>query len=76
MELKFSLIGLSILGAALHNLTQIVVVRVVLIRHDTIFYLTPLLILSGITTGIITGYLAYLLKDSFLLNESELLEIS
>jgi len=76
MELKFSLIGLSILGAALHNLTQIVVVRLLLIRHDTIFYLTPLLIISGIATGIITGYLAYLLKDSFLLDEREPLEIS
>ncbi|MFO7896412.1 MAG: Gx transporter family protein [Candidatus Cloacimonadales bacterium] len=71
IQLRFSLIGLSILGAVLHNITQIVVVRLLLIRHDTIFYLTPLLILTGIATGIITGYLAYLLSDSLRLTENE-----
>lgn len=57
-KINFSLIGISILGAICHNFAQIIVVRLVLIKENSIFYLTPLLIILGIVTGIITGYLA------------------
>ncbi len=56
-KLKFSPIGISILGAVFHNLTQIIVVRFVLIKENEIFYLTPILILLGLLTGMIMGYL-------------------
>ena len=56
--INFSLIGISILGAISHNFAQIIVVRLILIKENSIFYLTPLLIILGIVTGIITGYLA------------------
>lgn len=59
--INFSLIGLSISGAVGHNLTQLLVVRFILIRQNSIFYLTPLLLIVGIITGILTGYITYLL---------------
>ncbi len=67
----FSIIGISIIGAVAHNLTQIVVVRILLIRENSIFYLTPILVIMGIVTGIVTGYLTYLIKDSLFAKEDE-----
>ncbi len=60
-KINFSIIGISILGAIFHNLAQISAVRFFLIKENSIFYLVPVLILMGIVTGIITGYLAHLL---------------
>lgn len=57
-KLGFSIIGISVLGAVTHNLVQLTVVRFLLIRQSAIFYLTPLLILLGIVTGIIIGFIA------------------
>jgi len=54
----FSIIGISIIGAVTHNLVQLIVVRSLLIKQSAIFYLTPLLILLGIVTGIIIGFIA------------------
>lgn len=62
-NIGFSMIGISILGAVTHNLVQMVVVRLLLIKGNAIFYLTPLLILMGIVTGIIIGYIAKLFQD-------------
>ncbi len=59
-KINFSIIGISILGAVFHNLAQISAVRFLLIKENSIFYLSPILILMGIITGIITGYLAHL----------------
>jgi heptaprenyl diphosphate synthase len=60
-RVNFSLIGLSISGAVVHNLTQLVMVRLILIDQNSIFYLTPLLLIMGIITGILTGYITFLL---------------
>ena len=57
-KLPFSFIGISVLGAIAHNLGQLLMVRTILIKENSIFYLTPLLILMGIVTGIIIGYVA------------------
>ncbi|MBT3169572.1 MAG: Gx transporter family protein [Candidatus Cloacimonetes bacterium] len=62
-KISFSFIGVSILGAIAHNFTQILVVRILLIKENSIFYLTPILIILGIITGIITGYLAILFYE-------------
>jgi heptaprenyl diphosphate synthase len=53
----FSLIGISICGAVAHNFGQLIVARMVVIRQDSIFYLTPIMILMGIATGFIIGYI-------------------
>ncbi|MEA1972313.1 MAG: Gx transporter family protein [Candidatus Cloacimonadota bacterium] len=57
-SLNFGIVGISILGAISHNLTQIVVVRYVLIQNSEIFYLTPMMIILGLVTGIVTGLVA------------------
>ena len=62
-KVSFSMIGISVLGAVAHNFAQITVVRLILIKENTIFYLTPLLIFMGIVTGIIIGYIAKLFMD-------------
>ena len=70
-RIPFSVIGISICGAVAHNLTQIVLVRFILIKSSTIFYLTPILIIFGITTGIFTGYLTHLIQERFLQDGNE-----
>ena len=64
-KIAFSVIGISIAGAVVHNITQLVIVRSILIKENSIFYLTPLMILMGIVTGVITGYLAKMFMDRF-----------
>jgi heptaprenyl diphosphate synthase len=63
LPVNFSILGISIGGATAHNFAQICLVRFLLIKENTIFYLTPLLILMGIVTGIVTGYVARILLD-------------
>jgi heptaprenyl diphosphate synthase len=64
-KIAFSVIGISIAGAVAHNVTQLLIVRMILIKENSIFYLTPLMILMGIVTGVITGYLAKMFMDRF-----------
>jgi len=52
----FSIIGVSILGAVSHNLTQLFVAYLFLIRHRGVFLILPFLIVAGVVTGFITGY--------------------
>ena len=63
LPLRFSILGISIAGAVSHNFAQISLVRWLLIKENSIFCLTPILILMGIVTGIITGYLAKILIE-------------
>ena len=63
IPVNFSIIGISIAGAVSHNMGQLLAVRILLIREDEIFYLTPLLIIMGMITGVVTGYIAYLLVN-------------
>ncbi|MCB5262357.1 MAG: Gx transporter family protein [Candidatus Cloacimonetes bacterium] len=60
---RFSLTGISILGAISHNLTQLVLARYLIIQSDSLFVLTPILILFGLISGIITAYICYYLED-------------
>lgn len=50
----FSILGISMAGAAAHNLGQLAVAAM-LIRHTGIFYYLPILLLSSIPTGFLTG---------------------
>lgn len=52
------LIGISIIGALVHNLTQISVVYLLLIKNNGIFMLLPWLGISSVVTGWITGVIA------------------
>lgn len=60
---RFSLTGISILGAVGHNLAQLVIARWVIIHSDSLFILTPILILFGLFSGILTAFLCYYIEE-------------
>lgn len=53
----FSLIGISMSGAALHNIGQIVMASLMM-RNTAVFSYLPLLLLAGIVTGLLTAVVA------------------
>jgi heptaprenyl diphosphate synthase len=53
-----SLVGISMIGAMVHNLAQIGLAYFLIIHHRSIFYLVPLLGISAVITGVITGLVA------------------
>ncbi|MGI6144594.1 MAG: Gx transporter family protein [Clostridia bacterium] len=55
-----SIIGVSMVGAVSHNVGQLITASF-LIQTPYIFYYLPVLLLAGIPTGLITGYIARLL---------------
>lgn len=57
---KFSIVGVSMAGGVFHNLGQITVAAQ-LVSNAKIFYYFPVLLFSGIATGIIIGFFAYYL---------------
>ncbi|MCF7912662.1 MAG: Gx transporter family protein [Candidatus Cloacimonetes bacterium] len=61
-KLGFSILGVSIIGATAHNIMQLVIVNWLLVHSTAVWKLLPLMILLGLVTGLITGYLAYLLS--------------
>lgn len=52
----FSMIGLSLAGAAGHNIGQLLAAGL-LLQSTAILYYLPVLLLAGIPTGFITGFL-------------------
>jgi heptaprenyl diphosphate synthase len=60
---KLSITGISILGAVSHNLAQLLLARWVIIAQDSLFVLTPILILFGLFSGVITAYLCYYIEE-------------
>ncbi|MGC9336501.1 MAG: Gx transporter family protein [Candidatus Cloacimonadia bacterium] len=66
-RLGLSLVGLSILGAVFHNLVQLTVAYFILIKSVRLFSLVPVMLVLALITGIITGSIASLLKDKFIL---------
>jgi heptaprenyl diphosphate synthase len=59
LRLPLGILGISICGAVGHNFGQLLMVRLLLVPNDGIFHLTPLLIIVGMVTGIITGSIAW-----------------
>jgi len=56
--LKFSVLGVSVGGAVVHNVIQLYCVRWLLIQRDSVLKLMPVLIVIGIVTGLLTGIIA------------------
>ena len=54
---KFSLYGVSILGAVMHNLAQLTV-AVFVVKQLKLGYYGPILILSGVIMGVLTGMIS------------------
>jgi uncharacterized membrane protein len=61
-RLGFSILGVSIIGATAHNIMQLAIVNWLLIHSNAVWKLLPLMLGLGLVTGLITGYLAYLLS--------------
>lgn len=53
-----SLVGLSIIGAGVHNAAQLFTVYFVLIKNSAVFVIAPWLGISAVITGFITGVIA------------------
>ncbi|MBI5788332.1 MAG: Gx transporter family protein [Candidatus Schekmanbacteria bacterium] len=58
----FSLIGVSVIGAYVHILTQLWLAYWILIQHPGIFSLLPLFLVISLLTGLINGLGAEILK--------------
>jgi MAF protein len=55
---RISPIGVSVIGAVAHILTQLMLVYLFLVKHEGIFVLLPILLVTAVIAGIINGYLA------------------
>jgi heptaprenyl diphosphate synthase len=61
----FSEIGVSLVGALVHNLAQLTVVYFLLVRNEGIFLLLPLMLLTAVGTGFLNGLAARFLINHF-----------
>ena len=59
----FSVIGISILGALAHNLTQLCLACLLFVKRVEILYLIPIMLLSSVTSGFIIGLIAHFLLE-------------
>lgn len=57
---KFSIVGVSMAGGVFHNLGQILMAAK-LVSNIKIFYYFPVLLFSGMATGILIGFIAHYL---------------
>ena len=62
---KISMIGMSVAGAAVHNLSQLCV-AVVVLSSPYVFSYLPMLLLLAVVSGIITGFGAQILGNRIL----------
>lgn len=51
---QFSIVAVSVIGAVFHNIGQIFIASMI-IKDTKIFYYLPILIISGVITGILIG---------------------
>jgi heptaprenyl diphosphate synthase len=57
----FSIIGISIIGAIIKNLTQLIVAYLLYVRQIYLFYTLPMFLLSSLVAGFIIGFLVRIL---------------
>ena len=57
-QFSFSLVGISVGGAASHMMTQVVLVYLLFIRSSGVLWLWPWLCLAAVATGVLTGLIA------------------
>lgn len=55
---KFSIMGISMAGGVFHNIGQLIMAAIVLESLSIIYYL-PVLLISGVLTGFLIGFIAY-----------------
>ena len=55
---ELSIVGVSIVGALTHNLTQLFVIFTFFVNNAGIFNLVPWMLLTALATGLVTGLIA------------------
>lgn len=63
LPLGLSKYGVSIVGAVAHNLTQLLLVRYVVMPGTNVFILTPILLILALFSGIVTAWLLMLVEN-------------
>ncbi|MBM3301226.1 MAG: Gx transporter family protein [Deltaproteobacteria bacterium] len=61
----FSEIGISVLGAVVHNSAQLVVAYLAIVRNEGIILLLPVMIITAVGTGFLNGLAARLFLSHF-----------
>lgn len=61
----FSEVGVSVLGALAHNLAQLLTAYALIVRHEGVFLMLPLLMIAAIVTGCLNGLAARFLIEHF-----------
>ena len=61
----FSEIGISVIGAVFHNAGQLLAAYVVIIRHEGVMLLLPLLLVTSVITGCLNGLAARFFIERF-----------
>ncbi len=61
--MRFSILGVSMVGAVMHNIMQVLLVRWLIIPKDSVYFLIPLLGLIGLVMGLVTGIITYELRQ-------------
>ncbi len=61
---RLSEIGLSVIGAVSHNMAQLWVAYLMIVRNDSIFVLAPIMILVATATGFLNGLACHYLMSS------------
>jgi len=56
-------VGISIIGALAHNLTQLCVAYLLFIRRVELFFLVPVFLFLSAGTGLVTGLAAHLIHE-------------
>lgn len=57
-NMGFSIYGISLAGAIIHNLTQLVLIKWIVLDQPAVFMLTPILLLLGLVSGMIIARIA------------------
>ena len=61
----FSEIGISVVGAVVHNVAQLGLAYLLLVRNDAIVLLLPLMLLTAAGTGLVNGLAARIFVEHF-----------
>jgi heptaprenyl diphosphate synthase len=59
----FGPVGISVLGAAVHNMVQLLVAYLLFVKSIEIFIFTPVFLAAGIATGTLTGFVAAMVME-------------
>ena len=62
-RIGFSIIGISIAGAVIHNVVQLVLVRYFVIPNGSVYKLLPLMVAMGLGTGMIIAMITLKLDE-------------